>query len=246
MSGCPLAKRRFRLKATVWTKAAGQSAFNALTGLTHAKGSAVAKVKRKHTRRLVPPPAQLDLSLTTSPVWMPLHEGVARTGTLDALLPTLCDGRIIARAAAFYTWPSGGQVKRDRSIPQSWWTRARIDPASDRAYFDMEDYHLLAVGIELEPAAVEALWPTPAAVHAPLHAGGKDPVHNWEGAASHVDEWIEKNHRPLPRHNNGKPILERAVELMTEWFDDHDPPAPQPRSIRRWISNNPRPWWGPN
>jgi hypothetical protein len=121
----------------------------------------VAKVKRKHTRRLVaPPPAELDLSLTTSPVWMPLREAVVRAGTFEALLPALSDGRIRARAADFYSGPNGGAVKRpDHGIYPPWWAGARIDPASDRGYFAMEFFDMLAVGIEVERAAVEALWP---------------------------------------------------------------------------------------
>src|SRR5882672_2032528 len=120
------------------------------TGLNQPpRRSPMAPVKRKRTRRLVaPPPAELDLTLTMSPVWMPLREAVAWAGSLEALLPALSSGRIRARAANFYSGPSGGAVKRaDHSIYPSWWAEARIDPASDRGYFAMEDFDMLATGI---------------------------------------------------------------------------------------------------
>jgi hypothetical protein len=101
-----------------------------------------------------------------------------------------------------------------------------------------------AIGIETECEAIDALFPI-AAVSAPRNAGGRDPEHNWEGAAGHVDDWVAAN-GPLPRHKNGEPILARAAELMTEWFAENDPPAPQERSILRWIGKKPRSWWGPN
>jgi hypothetical protein len=206
----------------------------------------MAKVEKKHIGRVVaPPPAELDLSLTTGAVWMPFREAVARAGTFEALLPALSDGRIRARAADFYNGPSGGAVNRaDHSIYPSWWAEARIDAASDRGYFAMEFFDMLAVGIELERAAVESLWPT-TIVPASRHTGGRDPDHDWEGAASYVDHVVTA-HGPLPRHKDGEPVLARAVGLMTDWFEKNDPPAPQERSIRRWIGKNPRSWWGPN
>jgi hypothetical protein len=91
---------------------------------------------------------------------------------------------------------------------------------------------------------MDRLFPV-ATVPAPRHAGGRDPDNDWEGAACHVDNWVAK-HGPLPRHKNGAPILARAVELMTEWFEENEPPAPEGRSIRRWISKKSRSWWGPN
>jgi hypothetical protein len=206
----------------------------------------MARVKKKHIRLVAaPPPAEFDLSLTTGSVWMPFREAMARAGTLEALLPALRDGRIRARAADFYEGTVGGAMKRaDRSINLSWWAGARVDPASNRAYFAMEYFDMLATGIELERGAVETLWPT-TNVPAPPHAGGRDPEHDWEDSAHHVDDWVAA-HGPLPRHKDGNPVITRAVELMTEWFNRNDPPAPHERSIRKWIQKTPRSWWGPN
>jgi hypothetical protein len=105
---------------------------------------------------------------------------------------------------------------------------------------------VFAIGIELERERVETLFPVKVVtVSAPRHAGGPDPHHKWEDAARHVDKVAA--HRPLPRHEkNNAPNIQRAVELMTEWFEKNDPPAPKERSIRRWIRKNPRSWWGPN
>ena len=146
-------------------------------------------------------------------------------------------------------------VRQPGDIPPSLWAKARFDPATGRVMLFTTLSHLdwdgamlarkvFAVGIELERERVEALFPV-ATVVSPRHAGGRDPDHNWEEAARHVDDWVTA-HGPLPRHKNGKPNVARAAELMTEWFKENDPPAPQDRSIRRWIRKNPRLWWGPN
>jgi hypothetical protein len=89
---------------------------------------------------------------------------------------------------------------------------------------------------------------------APRHAGGRPDDHKWVDAAQHVDRDVRLDrdvaeHRPLPRNKKGEPIMARAVDLMTDWFTKNDPPPPKPRSIPRWIQNNPqrcRKWWGPN
>jgi hypothetical protein len=188
---------------------------------------------------------------------MPFALAVARAGSLEALLVASREGRVFARCAEFFV--NGVPTKSaDRGIHPDWWaenTAHNIDPAAGLARFWLHngliEYETVAIGIEF--AAVEAVWPAttvPALAPAPQHAGGRDPEHNWEGAAGHVDAWIKKHGRPLPRHKggkqNGKPIVARAVELMTEWFEDNERPAPLDRSIRRWIGKNPRSWWGPN
>jgi hypothetical protein len=181
--------------------------------------------------------------------WMPFAEAVARAGTFKALRPHLLAGRIIARYGRLCFWP-GGEV--DNTLPTtdidpSWWAddvAHDIKPEAGRAQFITDLGNQLARGIELDRAEVDALWPA-ATVPAPRHSGGKDPEHDWEGAADHVDACVKK-HGPLPRNKKGEPVLARAVELMTEWFVKKDPPAPKERSIRRWIRETPRSWWGPN
>jgi hypothetical protein len=186
---------------------------------------------------------------------MSLYEAVKRAGTLEALLPHLRGGSILSRHGGLY-WPRGGAWREPGDIDSRLWDTARVDPATGRMMFKTVltfpvgaldpplTHDFYAVGIELESAAVDRLFPV-AAVPAPRHAGGRDPDNDWEGAARHVDDWVAA-HGPLPRHKDGKPILARAVELMAEWFDKNDPPPPQERSFRRWIRKNPRSWWGPN
>jgi hypothetical protein len=101
---------------------------------------------------------------------------------------------------------------------------------------------VFAVGIELERATVERLF-SAAPEAGPRHAGGRDPDNDWEGAAHHVDGWVAAR-GPLPRRKDGEPNAARAVELMTEWFEDNQPPAPKRESIYRWLRDNPHPvWW---
>jgi len=182
---------------------------------------------------------------------MSLAEAVKRAGSFEALLPYLLDGRILARAAGFQTWPPGSpeisQLYKTRptpEIPPEMWGEAYdIDPVAGRACFAVDDIaDLMAFGIEIEPAAVDKWFPT-ASASGPRDAGGRDPDNDWDGAAGHVGAWVDA-HGPLPRRKNGQPNRARAVELMTEWFDKEDPPAPARESIYRWLRTNPRPeWW---
>jgi hypothetical protein len=81
------------------------------------------------------------------------------------------------------------------------------------------------------------------------HPGGKEPDHDWEGAACYVDGIVDdkvQGRKPLPRNKQGEPIVQRAMDLMKDYFDKHDPPPPEDRSIRRWIKDNParaQKWW---
>jgi hypothetical protein len=140
------------------------------------------------------------------------------------------------------------------------WAKALVEPDIGQAIFTMKfRLHFLfnkagepewltrdvrAIGIEVERAAIDKLFLI-AIVSAPRHPGRRDPDHNWEDAARHVDDWVAA-HGPLPRHKNGSPNIQRAVELMAEWFDKNEPPPPRDDSIRRWIRKKPRSWWGPN
>jgi hypothetical protein len=191
---------------------------------------------------------------------MSLAEAVERAGSFEALRPHLREGRIPARHNGIHYWPEGGALSGPGDIDPGLWAKAQVEPDIGQAIFTIKiPLHFLyradgarveiirkgrAIDIELERAAVDTLFPV-AIVSAPQHAGGRDPDHNWEDAARHVDDWVAA-HGPLPRHKNGKPILARAVELMTEWFEKNEPPPPQERSFRRWIHKNPHSWWGPN
>ena len=85
---------------------------------------------------------------------------------------------------------------------------------------------MVAIDLELGRSAVETLFPI-AIVSAP-HAGGRDPDHDWETQRTMLMTGSLHMSR-CPENKNGKPILARAVELMTEWFAKNDPPAPQER-----------------
>jgi hypothetical protein len=185
---------------------------------------------------------------------MPWDEALTRAGSLDALRPHLSAGSILARHSGLYSWPKGGAVRGPANISPGLWAEARIDPASERVIFTTVLFFVaesdsppvtgerFAIGIELERAAVEKLFPV-APEASPRHAGGRDPDNDWEGAARHVDDWVAA-HGPLPRHKDGSPNKARAVELMTEWFEDNQPPAPQRESFYRWLRKNPHPaWW---
>jgi hypothetical protein len=96
--------------------------------------------------------------------WMSFAEAVARAGSFEALRPHLFAGRIIARYSRLCFWP-GGEV--DNTLPTtdidpSWWAddvAHDIEPEAGRAQFITDLGNQLARGIELERAAVEALWP---------------------------------------------------------------------------------------
>jgi hypothetical protein len=186
---------------------------------------------------------------------MPWDEALMRAGSLDALRPHLGAGSILARHHGLYYWPGGGARSGPGNITRGLWADARVDPATGRVIFTMPALvrfvdsdrppitsEVFAIGIELERAAVETLFPV-ATVPTPRHAGGRDPDNDWEGATRHVDDWVTA-HGPLPRHKDGEPNVARAVELMTEWFNDNEPPAPKRESIYRWLRDNPHPaWW---
>jgi hypothetical protein len=178
---------------------------------------------------------------------MPWDEARARAGSFNALQSRLWAGSILARHAGVYSWPGGQAQLGPGNIARSWWANAREDADTGRVIFVFADRpsifrELFATGIELERAVVERLFPA-APAHTPRDAGGRDPDNDWEGAARHVDAWVTAR-GSLPRRKNGEPNRARAVELMTEWFEDNDPPAPKPRSIYRWLNDNPHPaWW---
>jgi hypothetical protein len=126
-------------------------------------------------------------------------------------------------------------------------------------------FSVLIIGLELERAVVDALWPKqepktvtltsePVTASVDLsseleperHPGGIDPIHPWEDAALYVDKHVEDTERPLPRHKDGKPHIQSAVVLMLEYFDNNKLRAPAEETVRRWIKANPERvarWW---
>jgi len=93
---------------------------------------------------------------------MPWDEALKRAGSLDALRPHLCAGSILARHNGLYILPGGGPVTAD--IRPHWWAGARVDPATGRVIFTGPFFsgvrrEVFAIGIEVERAAVESLFP---------------------------------------------------------------------------------------
>jgi hypothetical protein len=134
-------------------------------------------------------------------VWTSLRDVVTRAGPLDALMPHLKNARIMARAAGFYD--SEGRpwkgAPADGLIPANWWLQlCSVDPAANRATFRVVVFSMVgpglydkvesftddiqAIGVELESAAAEALFPK-ATVPASQHVDGKDAEQDREGAA---------------------------------------------------------------
>ena len=83
-----------------------------------------------------------------------------------------------------------------------WWDETapdKLEPALEHGRFAMGpavalDHETIvedvwATGIEFDERPVEARFPSKPAIP---HAGGVDPTHDWEGAASHVDAWKVK------------------------------------------------------
>ena len=119
--------------------------------------------------------------------------------------------------AAASTDPSGvGQARYDPATGRVTLATIKSLPDWDRSQV-VAAYKVFAVDIEVERQPVETLFPAATVSTSRRAHGGGKPVHDWEGAARHVEGWIA-THRPLPRDNDGIPILARAVELMTEWL----------------------------
>ena len=80
-------------------------------------------------------------------MWMSWGEVLKRAGTLDALLPHLCAGNILARHNGLYHWPGGGRAKSGPGvIKPGWWVGARIDPATGRVILTMAGIQFFIAG----------------------------------------------------------------------------------------------------
>jgi hypothetical protein len=209
--------------------------------------------------------------------WIPLSEMLARAGSPERLIRRCQEIFTIAHFAYIKYLNQEGQPDRDdTTIAWGWWSLRNIHVTPDYIDFGRGRKAFRVFGVEIlkphadklfpkrseqpaEPPAAEPPDPPETLSEPPIsgrlpaspkHAGGRDPEHDWESAAGHVDGWVANDGlspRPLPRHKNGKPVIERAVELMIDWFQANQPPPPEPGSVRRWIRRNPHPgWWGSN
>ena len=90
---------------------------------------------------------------------------VARAGSLEAVLARLRAGDVMAYHAGLYNKDNRPIRRKDDRIPVEWWKTAHdIDPAASQAWFrryiiDDMTTPILAIGIELEAGAADALWP---------------------------------------------------------------------------------------
>jgi hypothetical protein len=213
--------------------------------------------------------------------WMSFAEAVARAGSLVDLLVRLREGYPVARCAGFLLdgKPTG---EAGRKIPADWWnedTAHHINPAAGRAVFPLNagiegaTFEKVAIGIGIDSAAVDALWPlvapepaAPASDTAPpqptgtstdatsstpevkpaRRRRGRPAEHPWEEAAGYVDDWVEKV-GPLERDENGVPIIQRGIDQMLKGFNKaKDPKPPNERQIRTWIDDHAErtnKWW---
>jgi hypothetical protein len=135
-----------------------------------------------------------------------LRDVVGRAGSLEAVLPPCRDGRV----AAFHgglRWLDGTimtDMNVGSAIPSDWWVDAKAYPNANRARFTVpitehpsgrETREVVAIEITLEPAAAEALWPTPSS-DAPVMAAmsppdqrkrGRKPEYDWDAIRAYCD-----------------------------------------------------------
>jgi hypothetical protein len=164
-------------------------------------------------------------------MWTPLRKAVARVGSLEALLPLLRDGRVLALHAGLFTWPAGGPVKTaDFNIAPSWWKGAtNIDPEAGRAVFEMDWFKALAIGIEIERAPLEALVPAQVG-----RKRGAKPSPVWLKIFAHFDAQVA---------TKGQfPNLNSAAEAVHAWLKEQKLVVLNLRTIERGIEKN-RPNW---
>jgi hypothetical protein len=178
-------------------------------------------------------------------MWIPLREVVARAGTLKRVRARLAKGDVTARAAAFL--PTGMKIPEGHIIPPEWWSDAKIDPAASRATFVMHWFEVTAIGIELEPGAVEALWPVrPKRQKAPpkpereTKPKASKPVRMPGRELSPVWTDIFQEFDPVA-NNKPYPSLGRAVDAVGEWLQKRNKVLSR-SAIKRGIRKH-RPRW---
>jgi hypothetical protein len=98
--------------------------------------------------------------------WTPFREAVRQAGSVDALVAALREGRVFARHGGLYV--NGAPWRPGNFIPSDWWTANAvrdIDPKAGRATWIMDvlgvPIPVVVVGIEVEPAALSAVFPIP-------------------------------------------------------------------------------------
>ena len=166
---------------------------------------------------------------------MSLREAVERAGSLDALLPLLVQGHILARATSFQEWPSGAPMKLPSlDIDSIWWGAVRsIDPVAGRVCFAMDFFEVMAIGVALERAAVEATWPAKAsAKQRTKRKPGPKQYAAWDQLLPHLDFLFENGTiaNTEDAFHEAKNWLEKQKLVWTD------------KTIREGITRN-RPDW---
>jgi hypothetical protein len=168
-------------------------------------------------------------------MWIPWGEALTRAGSFEALRPHLCAGTILARHNGLYLWPGGGAVTAD--IRPDWWATARIDPTTGRVTFTRMFFsgvrnEVFAIGIELERAAVEALWPAKA--KSSESRRGAKPSAAWAKVQPHFDHLVDCD-GPFPSLGSARESVKLLLkEKKLGRLND--------RTIERWINKH-RPQW---
>ena len=161
--------------------------------------------------------------------WILLRDVVARAGSVEPVRTALVEEKVVARDVTFL--PAGTRMP-DNIIPAEWWSDAEINAAASRATFEMAlanfgdttiTHEVTAIGVELEPGAVEALWPAePKPPPEPARAGGKPgprPYDMWPDLWDHLKTVVAAEDKFAS--------LSAAARAGVKWLDKN-PQLPQP------------------
>ena len=117
--------------------------------------------------------SSLALSLWTPRKWVALSEALTQVGSPEALLEALRAGRVAGyesihtairdgdRYGVGEPLPASIVLPPGKAIPSNWWkwVLPPFEPESDRVAFEFDFYRTLAIGVEVERAALDALLP---------------------------------------------------------------------------------------
>lgn len=193
--------------------------------------------------------AKADGASTT--LWMPLAEAVKRAGSLEALLPHLRAGRIVARYQKLYSWPGGDETESEPgNIPRGWWDDAGVDPNTGQIVFAQEDplsnmivgepedpsiiRKVFAMGVALEHDAVARLFPVAASAFA-SPAKKMPPV-----SLADLTNWYVKTYLPPRRIAGDPPSREQDEAAAGNHFKGFNVPREWLRNLRR--DHAPKAW----